>query len=198
MIKLVLFDLSDVVFVGEEPLFLEKFSEEHNLDKEKFYNRYFELVKASERDEIDGREIWKRLMDEFGFEIDIEQTVDDMIGNKEAYEGVLEFIEQLRQKYRTAYYTNYCRYYWDKIKVKWDFSRYFDYGLVSYETKTRKPDPEGYKKILRHFGVKPEETVYVDDSERNVNSAASLGIKAIHLPERTQLIESLKGAGVEV
>jgi putative hydrolase of the HAD superfamily len=42
-----------------------------------------------------------------------------------------------------------------------------------------KPDPDFYWHILNKEGIKPENTVFVDDTEENVIAAQNIGIKSI-------------------
>jgi FMN phosphatase YigB (HAD superfamily) len=58
-------------------------------------------------------------------------------------------------------------------------TQWFDGGIVSYQIRSRKPAREGFSAILRAFHARPEEAIYIDDSERNVASARRLGIHGI-------------------
>jgi len=51
-----------------------------------------------------------------------------------------------------------------------------------------KPDARIYQRTLMRLGVQPEETVFVDDKESNVDAAQRLGIHAIHFTNTTQAI----------
>ena len=52
---------------------------------------------------------------------------------------------------------------------------YFDKIYVSCEMKQLKPSPEIFRKMLEDSGMRAEETLFVDDSPRNVAAAAALG-----------------------
>jgi phosphoglycolate phosphatase len=51
------------------------------------------------------------------------------------------------------------------------------YGGNSFETK--KPDPQGANTILREFGVPPEQTILIGDSEVDVQTARNAGMLAV-------------------
>lgn len=56
-----------------------------------------------------------------------------------------------------------------------------DGGFYSCELGVAKPDPEFFRRILEHLGhPHPATVVFVDDSARNVESAAGLGLRAVH------------------
>lgn len=50
--------------------------------------------------------------------------------------------------------------------------------FYSYRMKLMKPDPAFYIKCIQLAGCQPEEIVFVDDSQINIDSAAGLGIDA--------------------
>ena len=50
-----------------------------------------------------------------------------------------------------------------------------------------KPHRNFYRHILKSEGVKPEDTVFIDDTEENVVSAKKLGIRSIWFKYSTRL-----------
>lgn len=65
----------------------------------------------------------------------------------------------------------YPREGWDEM---------FDAVVISGEVGMRKPEPEIYVHALELLGVRPEESVFVDDLEPNVEAAVRLGMVAVH------------------
>ena len=59
-----------------------------------------------------------------------------------------------------------------------DWRRVFREEFVSCDLKMLKPGQEIYREAVRRIGVPPEEIVFVDDSQRNVDAAASVGIRS--------------------
>lgn len=53
--------------------------------------------------------------------------------------------------------------------------------VFSNEIGVRKPDPRAFAALSEALGVGPHETVFIDDAERNVQAARSLGFHVIHL-----------------
>ena len=53
--------------------------------------------------------------------------------------------------------------------------------VFSNEIGVRKPDPRAFAALSEALGVGPPETVFIDDAERNVQAARSLGFHAIHV-----------------
>lgn len=56
-----------------------------------------------------------------------------------------------------------------------DLNHYFDGLVLSYEAKAAKPDPKIFEYAIKTLGIKPEETLFLDDSQKNLDAAAQLG-----------------------
>jgi putative hydrolase of the HAD superfamily len=76
----------------------------------------------------------------------------------------------------------------------------FDDAVYSHEAGCMKPAPEIYRIAARKLGVKPEETVFIDDLGPNIETAAALGFRAIHydFTRHDVFMERLALEGVEV
>ncbi len=197
MIKLIIFDFSNVCFTLEEPPFLIEFARKHHLPFPEFEAFYMKLLHQAEVDLFSGKELWKKVLAKYNLKEDIDLIITEMMEAKEAYQEILDLAKELRKKYETAYFTNYNQDYWVKIEQKFDLKPYFDWGIVSYQVKTRKPAVEGFKIILNHFKVKPEEAIFIDDQEKNLVEAATLGIQTIVFKNKKLLVKELMEKGVE-
>jgi 2-haloacid dehalogenase len=68
--------------------------------------------------------------------------------------------------------------------------------LISGDVQVGKPDPAIFRHLIDRFGLKPEATVFIDDSDRNVASARGLGIRAIRFVSSDQLRRDLSAMGL--
>lgn len=71
------------------------------------------------------------------------------------------------------------------------FLAYVDYIFLSYRLGLLKPDIRIFERVLSELGACPQEVAFVDDKQKNVDTAASLGIKAFVFDRRT-IIENVK------
>ena len=67
--------------------------------------------------------------------------------------------------------------------------------LVSCQLGVRKPETELFELALAHYGARPEDTFFVDDSAGNVEGASALGIHAhqltyLHGVPQTDLLDA--------
>ncbi|PCI88701.1 MAG: haloacid dehalogenase [Hyphomicrobiales bacterium] len=61
-----------------------------------------------------------------------------------------------------------------------DFFTCFTDIIISAEIKMIKPDLEIFEYTLERFGLKAEESLFIDDSEPNIIAAKSLNINCVH------------------
>lgn len=66
--------------------------------------------------------------------------------------------------------------------------------VISYRENLLKPDEAIYCKMLERFGIRPEETVFLDDTEANVRAAEKLGIHGIHVKSHDEAVQLLEAA----
>ncbi len=78
-----------------------------------------------------------------------------------------------------------------EIIKRFEYHRYFS-GIIANEElyPFLKPEESSYKIATKSFGVIPEETVFIDDSEENVKASKKLGILSIHITDKTTTADS--------
>lgn len=72
-----------------------------------------------------------------------------------------------------------------------DINTYFDGVVTSFEAGVCKPDPAIFALCCSRFGIKPEETVFFDDSAANCEAASRLGFHAVHVPPGKEFSDML-------
>ena len=92
---------------------------------------------------------------------------------------MINYIEKLKKKYKTAILSNYNSELENLIKNVFKIYHLFDVVVNSYNLKISKPNPEIYRHTLKELNVKADEAVFIDDKERNTKVAEALGIKSI-------------------
>jgi putative hydrolase of the HAD superfamily len=59
----------------------------------------------------------------------------------------------------------------------------------SHEIGFHKPDREAWEYVINDAGIKPAETLFLDDNIHNIKASQELGFQAIHIHERTNLLD---------
>lgn len=75
----------------------------------------------------------------------------------------------------------------------WDI---FEGGIISCRIHVIKPEPAIYTALLETYGLDAAETVFIDDTEVNLDAAAQFGIQTIRFEHPVQCEEQLKALGI--
>ncbi len=92
--------------------------------------------------------------------------------------------------------TNWSAEKFPVARSRFAFLEWFDGIVVSGEERLRKPDPGIFHLAAGRFRLVPGETLFVDDSERNVAAAALLGYQAHHFVGAAGLRRRLAADGL--
>ena len=69
--------------------------------------------------------------------------------------------------------------------------------VTSFEAKAMKPAPEVFRYACSKLGIRPEETMFLDDGPANVEGARALGFGGLVVPPGREFYDVLKEAGIE-
>lgn len=74
---------------------------------------------------------------------------------------------------------------------------YFDGIVTSFEAKCMKPDERIFRRVEESFGIRPEETLFLDDSQTNLDAAARLGYRTLLVPPGAEFADLLAAEGIQ-
>ena len=103
------------------------------------------------------------------------------------FDSTLDTLEAVRGRYRLGIIS----YTWPSIVPLLEYLgilKYFDCATFSFELGAFKPDRRMYEDALAKMGLPAENTVFVDDSARNLYGAQEAGINPV-------LIRAMPGIG---
>ncbi|MFY0675231.1 MAG: HAD family phosphatase [Bacteroidia bacterium] len=188
MIKYIVFDLGAVILDIDLDAYVTelkrlapnaKFDFDHN--KHHFYADY-------EKGLIAENEFFNEMAKALNHELTIEELAKawSKILLKPFAEAKV-FIESLGKDFRTFILSNTNhthRVQFDKIfNDEWGQNRFyelFEKTYYSFDMKMIKPNPNIFSQVITEQGLKPEETLFIDDNLDNIKSAEKLGLKAWH------------------
>lgn len=70
--------------------------------------------------------------------------------------------------------------------------RGFDPVILSCEVKLKKPNPAIFRLALQRCRASPEETIFIDNLQENVDAAEQLGMKVILARNSDQIVADVK------
>lgn len=107
----------------------------------------------------------------------------------------LQLLQQLRLQYDLFLLSNTNEIHeaaFNEILLKTcgynSIAHFFDKVYFSHRVGMRKPDAAVFQHILNENGLKPEHTLFIDDSPQHIETARSLGINTVFL-EKGMTIE---------
>lgn len=139
-----------------------------------------------ENGDINADEFCQRLGAMCGREITFAQAQHAWLGFLvEIHTDLLNYLQTLRGKYRLSVLSNTNPFIqsWARTPAFTPQSKslddYFDTLFLSYEMKCSKPSREIFQKMLQSGNMDAATTLFVDDSEKNIEAAASMGIQTL-------------------
>jgi HAD superfamily hydrolase (TIGR01509 family) len=91
---------------------------------------------------------------------------------------LVEFLRLITPACRTAISTNRTTTMATLLDL-FDLRRYFGLVVTAMDVTNSKPHPEALHKILDHFGLKVEESVFIGDSQVDLEHARAVGMRII-------------------
>ncbi len=209
-IKAVIFDVGEVLFLAKdkkkEGNLLSSFRETclllKNVDAnlERVYEDTREIYFKSSAGKISKKETLKQFSEELGIsQGKTEEAFEDVyrdntIENKKLYDYALK----LKKKGYKIGISSIQFHLSKDILIPKKYYGHFDALQISCEDGLRKPDKNAFEFVLKKLQVEPKESVFIDDKQKNLDSAKELGMKAILFKNNRQLIKDLKNFGVKI
>ncbi len=98
----------------------------------------------------------------------------------------------LRPRYRTGILSNSFVGARKREQEAYGFADLVDDIVYSDEAGMSKPDPRIYALACTRLGVRPDETVFVDDADYCVAGASEVGMHAVRYLDNTQVIHEIE------
>ncbi|WIX80989.1 HAD family phosphatase [Amycolatopsis carbonis] len=127
-------------------------------------------------------EYWTSIGDRLGARVDDamseELTAIDVAGWSNLAPSSLELLEALSEAGAALALLSNAPSSFGKWVREQEWAKLFRVTLFSGDVKLAKPDAEIFRLLLEKLGAKPEECLFFDDRESNVEGARAVGIQA--------------------
>jgi 2-haloacid dehalogenase len=111
---------------------------------------------------------------------------------------ILHYFVHSPRFHKVVALTNWSAETFPFAQEKFEFLQWFDGILVSGIEEIKKPDPRIYNLLLERFSLKAKESLFIDDSARNVKAAQALGIPSIQFTNKENLLAELSAYSIEI
>jgi HAD superfamily hydrolase (TIGR01509 family) len=130
-----------------------------------------------------------------------EEIQDQVDGYLKINTKVIDTIKQLKNSnYKIALLSNgNASFFERKIYTDYpNFKNFFDEIIISSEIGIVKPDKEIYLQALKKINSKPEESLFIDDSQTNVDGALNVGMEGFLYTDSNSFIKYIKSLGINL
>jgi HAD superfamily hydrolase (TIGR01549 family) len=144
------------------------------------------------------KDAFEAVANEFGIKINTYQ-INMLVGlwNKnwllaKPYPEAEKVLSELKKKYKLIMISNTDNFSVEPVLQKFDFSKYFDKILLSYEQGSLKTDGKMLEHALSEMGIPKEDVIVVGDSlESDIMPAERAGMKAVLVDRKEKNLEEL-------
>ncbi len=174
--KVLLFDADGVVLKKGE-FFSEKFSREHNVPIEDVLKFFKGPFGACQEGAKDLREELVPFLESWGWQGSVDDFMDYWFEDVVLDQDFLEEIQGYREKGIKCYLASNNEHYRSR-KIETILGDMLDGYFFSADLKVKKGNPDYFRAVLEKLNVEPFEVGFVDNEDKNVESAREVGIKA--------------------
>lgn len=194
MIKNIILDIGDVLVKSDyHQFFLSKGYDEvmtKRLEAATFFSPAWK--------ELD-RGVWsfEEIMNAFiGNDPEIEPALrsvfEDTGGFITAFPYAEDWIRELQAEEMKVYcLSNLSDLIFNGCRSELTFLNHVDGKILSWQERMVKPDPAIYRLMLERYQLRPEECIFVDDLEKNVAAAMSLGMHGVVFRNHEQAVQQI-------
>ncbi len=181
-IKLVIFDAYGVVLSGGYPLTSKWLAKKFNMDWQKIYaviyKKYFNL--AAEK-KITQQDAWLKTIEELNLPIMAAELKKNHYRMMAANNRVLSMVSRLKRVYHVLLLSKNTRGQLSDINHKFpQVKKAFGNNIINtWEYNLPKASTETMKMVFSRFAVRPNEVVYIDDQDSNLEPARQMGVHTI-------------------
>lgn len=178
MIRAIIFDLNGVFI--QSPKLSERFKTDFGVPTDQFLLALKEIMAiVRQQNAGDAFSYWQPYLKKWNVNLNRGQFFNYWFSAEKEVPELIKYAKELQGKgikiiILSNNFVERASYY----DTNFPFLKSFDGLYYSWQTGFVKPDKRAFEKILKEHHLKPQECIYFDDSEGNIEVAQSLGIKA--------------------
>jgi putative hydrolase of the HAD superfamily len=156
----------------------------------------FELLMEGK---ITEDEFWKKVIQRNNWDIEIHHFKKAIRDNFNEIKGTREIIEKLKEKgFKMGLLSDHSREWIYHCEKQFDYHKLFHSTQYSFEVECCKTKTKTFELLLKKLNEKPENCLFIDDSERNINIAKSIGLNTIQFKNPNQLKKELTSFSIVI
>ncbi len=201
MIKAIIFDVGGVLLRTHNHNYRRTWEKKLGLKEGESEQIVFnsEMGQKAQLGHITHAELWRWVGTQLGMvNGDLAEFQQDFWAGDVLDMDLVELIRQANGRFQTAIISNYNDNLRRELTHDYHIADLFDEIIISAEEKVMKPDPKIYQIALKRLGRKPEEAVFIDDFQHNIDGAHEVGMAGIHFTPAINLKDELIALGIDI
>ena len=194
IIKTIFFDIGGVLVKVDSSDSIQKLSRKLGVSTEKIRQGMTrELLNDYEKGYLTSNQFYEQLLIIY----DSKHTMD-----METFKGFwldvlfpctesMAFLERVTKDFPVWLLSNTNDFHYDLLMQDFPFMKCVEGGTYSFMVGSMKPEPLIYEIAIKKSGFRPEEILFIDDLEANVQAAQNQGINTIHYVDFSSFSQEL-------
>jgi epoxide hydrolase-like predicted phosphatase len=199
MIKAVIFDVGGVLLRTTDHRYRQEWEARLGLQPGELEALVLnsDVGQQAQRGEISDEGLWEWVDKRLALGSRLEEFRHDFWAGDELDSGLVTYIRDLRPAYQTAIISNASDAL-PRTLTQYGLLDDFDLVVGSAGEGIMKPDPRIFQAALERLGRSPEEAVFIDDFQHNIDAAADIGMATVHYQPGVDVPAALAALGVTV
>jgi len=190
--RAVIWDMGGVILRTIDPLPRTSLAERLGVTRSGLEDIVFSSATAqlAEVGKIPEESLWEYVRTYFKLrDEDMPGVVEEFWGGDRFDGKLIDFIHSLKPAYKVGLLSNAWSGARESVNKRLDFLGIFDEVIFSAEVSLAKPDSNIYSLMVKRLGVEPQQAIFIDDIQRNVDGASAIGIHGIRF-ETVQQVQT--------
>ena len=158
------------------------------------FQEVFEYKKKFDGDTDIGKisdfDIWKKTCEKFGCRFSLEHLHEAFLSTP-IDEKMVQYAIKLKSKYIVGIITDNSIGRIDAIVEKNNWSNIFDVIIISEEVRSTKKETKIFEIATQRANVNSEECIFIDNSQKNIDSAQKAGFVGVYFDDEIRDYENL-------
>jgi putative hydrolase of the HAD superfamily len=200
-VKAVLFDFGNVICKFDMRLFVEKITPLTTIPASRLHeilHKSFDLGRAYETGLITSDQFFQQISQRYALAISKQDFICAFTDVFTPIPSTLRLIHTLKPSYKLGLLSNTNEWHFEHVIKRYDVYPLFDAVTVSFEVGAMKPAEKIYRDALTKLDVRPDDCIYIDDLQENLDGARRLGILGILYTSHEKLVSELRESGVRL
>ncbi len=181
MIKAVVFDFGGVLASEGFKEGLRAIARKNGLDPERFYSFAEELIYESGyvTGVSDEKHYWETVRQRTGVIGSDEELREEILKRFIVRTEMIHYVQKLRASGMVVAILSDQTNWLDEVENRNAFYNNFDHVFNSFKTGKSKRDPSVFRDVCAALGLRPKETLFVDDNTENIDRALREGLQTL-------------------